>query len=109
MIMAYHPSARFQGRVNALNRARDRLDAARAEVASFAVFGYQMVATGMPRGAFYVHDTHGRYVGKFMPDGRFLRAKTEGDKLAPGFAAALRLLAGSVDEADADALPAMAI
>ena len=107
--MTYCPSMRFEGRVTASNRARERLDAAREQVASFPVFGYQ-IAPGAPRATFNVYDRHGRYVGRFMPDGRFQPPATKGaDKLAPGFAAALRMLAAQVDEAGADVLPAVAI
>ena len=71
--MTDHPSARFQGRVAALNRSRDRLDAARDRLVSLDVFGYRIAPGGVP-GAFNVHDRHGRHVGRFMPDGRFQRS-----------------------------------
>ena len=107
--MTDHPSARFQGRVAALNRSRDRLDAARDRLVSLDVFGYRIAPGGVP-GAFNVHDRHGRHVGRFMPDGRFQRSSVKGaDKFAPGFAVALRMLAAQVDDTGADYVPAVAI
>jgi len=96
-----------EGRVAALNRSRARLDKRLAELSSFSVFSYRLVPGA--RGAFMVYDGHWRHVGRFTPEGQFRRSTVKGsEKLLPGFAAALRMLAAQVDDAEADNLPLVA-
>jgi hypothetical protein len=97
-----------EGRVGALNRARARLDERLAELSSFSIFSYRLQPAG-PRGAFAVYDGHWRHVGRFTPDGQFRRSTVKGsEKLLPGFAAALRMLAAQIDDAEADNVPLVA-
>ena len=95
-------------KVMALNRARDRLDAARADALAFNVMGYRVTPI-MAGQRWAVHDRHGTFLGRFMPDGRFVRRSSKQSAAElQALAAAFRMLAAAID-GEGEALPAVAL